>query len=521
MRTFYSLLLWALTMGIAVGQSDLFLVPQPKSIQKKSGVLVLKRDLALSCPAELRKDGRLLEELFALEKEQRGAGKTRVLFSLRSELLEEGYRLVVTEKNISIEAGSPAGIFYGLQTLLQTLHRNEKNQWCFPVVSIEDEPAFAYRGMHLDVSRHFFSVGFIKKYIDALALHKMNRFHWHLTDDQGWRIEIKAYPELTSIGAYRGGSQIGPYSDHRFDTLRYGGFYSQKEIAEVVAYAAERYVTIVPEIEMPGHALAALAAYPQWSCTGNSFSVGQGWGVFEDVFCAGNDSTFLFLETVLSEVMALFPSEYIHIGGDECPKKRWHDCLRCQNRMKTEGLADEHALQSYFIQRIETFLLQNGRKLIGWDEILEGGLAPQATVMSWRGEAGGIAAAQSGHFAIMTPGSPLYFDHYQSKNPTEPHAIGGFNPVEKIYLYSPVPAVLSPQESVFIQGAQGNVWTEYMTTEQHVEYMVHPRMAALSEVLWTGPRKESDLPDFKRRVDVHAQRLEQKGYVVAPHFLPK
>ncbi|NQW41255.1 MAG: family 20 glycosylhydrolase, partial [Cryomorphaceae bacterium] len=388
-----------------------------------------------------------------------------------------------------------------------------------PAMTVRDQPAFAYRGMHLDVCRHFFDVDFVKRYLDLMAEHKMNRFHWHLTEDQGWRIEIKRYPRLTDVGAWRNASQVGPYGDQRFDSTRYGGFYTQDEVREIVAYAAARHITVIPEIELPGHARAALAAYPKLSCRGEELPVATGWGVFDDVFCAGNDSVFTFLEGVLDEVLALFPGEYIHIGGDECPKKRWHDCAKCQARLKAEGLADEHALQSYFIRRIEGYLNSRGRQIIGWDEILEGGLAPNATVMSWRGEAGGIAAAKAGHDAIMTPGKPCYWDHYQSKDPGEPHAIGGFNPVESVFLYNPVPAELSADEAKRILGAQANLWTEYVLTPEQAEYMILPRLLALAEVLWTGPRRSEDLPEFRIRATQRSKLLKARGFNVAPHFL--
>ena len=347
----------------------------------------------------------------------------------------------------------------------------------------------------------------------------MNRFHWHLTEDQGWRIEIKRYPRLTEVGAWRNASQVGPYGDQRFDSTRYGGFYTQDEVREIVAYAAARHITVIPEIELPGHARAALAAYPELSCTGQEQPVATGWGVFDDVYCAGNDSVFTFLEGVLDEVLALFPGEYIHIGGDECPKTRWHDCAKCQKRIETEDLADEHALQSYFIRRIEGYLNSRGRQIIGWDEILEGGLAPNATVMSWRGEAGGIAAAKAGHDAIMTPGTPCYWDHYQSKDPGEPHAIGGFNPVESVYLYNPVPAELSTDEAKHILGAQANLWSEYVLTPEQAEYMILPRQLALAEVLWTGPRRSEGLPEFRVRATQRSRALKARGFNVAPHFL--
>jgi hexosaminidase len=334
----------------------------------------------------------------------------------------------------------------------------------------------------------------------------MNVFHWHLTDDQGWRIEIKKYPKLTGIGAWRNGSMIGHYNEQKFDTIRYGGFYTQEEIKEVVVYAKQKHITIVPEIEMPGHALAALSAYPQYSCIGGSFKVGKAWGVYDDVFCAGNDSTFIFLQNILDEVVNLFPGEYIHIGGDECPKTRWENCERCQRKTKNEKLNNAHELQSYFIQKIEKYLNSKGKKIIGWDEILEGGLAPNAAVMSWRGTEGGIAAAKEKHFVVMTPGSHCYFDHYQGNPRFELLAIGGNTTLEKVYSYEPIPEGLTEEESKYILGAQGNVWTEYMYDEKQVEYMVLPRMLALSEVLWSK-KEQCNLIDFKKRL------LNQIGFL--------
>ncbi|MFN3343800.1 MAG: family 20 glycosylhydrolase [Flavobacteriales bacterium] len=379
----------------------------------------------------------------------------------------------------------------------------------FPTTFVIDQPRFSWRGMHLDVSRHFFPVSFVKRYIDLLSFYKMNVFHWHLTDDQGWRIEIKKYPRLTSVGGWRNGSMLGHYNEHRYDTIRYGGFYTQDEIREVVAYATEHGVTVVPEIEMPGHAMAALAAYPEFSCTRGKFEVGKTWGVYDDVFCT-RDSVFNFLEDVLSEVITLFPSKYIHIGGDEVPKTRWKACSHCQQRMKDEKLKDEHELQSYFIRRIERFVNAKGRQIIGWDEILEGGLAPNAAVMSWRGEEGGIAAVNENHFAVMTPGSHCYFDHYQSYPAGEPVAIGGLTTVQKVYSYEPIPAQLEESKHKFILGAQGNVWTEYINTPADVEYMILPRMLALSEVLWSG-RENRNLAVFLGKIQVHFSWFKNSG----------
>lgn len=421
----------------------------------------------------------------------------------------EGYIIESNKDYIKITANTRDGMFYGMVSILQMMQPNNDGEGSFtvPACKISDQPRFAWRGMHLDVCRHFYGKDFIKKYIDLLALHKMNTFHWHLTEDQGWRIEIKKYPKLTEIGAWRNGSMIGRYSDHNIDTVRYGGYYTQDDIREIVKYAASRHVTIIPEIEMPGHALAALASYPELSCTGGPFEVSKEWGVFEDVYCAGNENTFAFIEDVLTEVCALFPGKYIHIGGDECPKERWKTCPRCQKRIKDEGLKDEHELQSYFIRRIEKFLNSKGKQIIGWDEILEGGLAPNAAVMSWRGEQGGIEAANQQHYVVMTPGSHCYFDHYQGDPELEPLAIGGYTPIEKVYSYDPVPAGLNDSLAKYIMGAQGNVWTEYILDEKHVEYMALPRMSALAEVLWS-PKEKRDQSNFQDRLIEHFDLLD-------------
>ena len=426
----------------------------------------------------------------------------------------EGYRLTVTSDAVTVEAKTPAGLFYGLQTLTQLLFGDHTSGWSVPVVQIVDAPRFAYRGMHLDVGRHFFPVAFVKKYIDLLAMYKMNKFHWHLTEDQGWRIEIKKYPKLTEIGAYRQETVMGKNFE-RFDRpyigdgKPHGGFYTQEEVREVVAYARARYIDVIPEIEMPGHATAALAAYPEFACTDGPFDVPTTWGIFEDVFCP-KEETFQFLEDVLTEVIALFPSQYIHIGGDEVPKVRWQESEVAQEVISREGLADEDELQSYFIKRIESFLQAQGRRLIGWDEILEGGLAPDATVMSWRGMEGGIEAARQGHDVIMTPTSHCYFDYYQADPEQEPLAIRGLTPLEKVYSFEPVPEMLSAEDAEHILGAQGNVWTEYMATTDYVEYMVFPRMLALSEVVWSPPDLRN-WEGFVQRLPDHLRHLDALG----------
>jgi len=416
------------------------------------------------------------------------------------------YHLDVSQNSVSIAGDNEQGVFYGIQTLVQLLPVHPSSALEIPQVKIEDNPRFAYRGLHLDAGRHFFSADFIKKYIDFIALHKMNYFHWHLTEDQGWRIEVKKYPMLTRTGSCRNGTIIGRYPGKGNDSIRYCGYYTQEEIKDVIKYAAARYITIIPEIEMPGHASAALASYPYLGCTGGPYQVQQTWGVFNDVYCAGNDSTFAFLQDVLDEVIALFPSKYIHIGGDECPKTSWKKCPKCQKRIKDNGLKDEHELQSYFIQRMEKYLNSKGKQIIGWDEILEGGLAPNATVMSWRGEKGGIAAAQQHHTVIMTPSTYVYFDYAQKRN-EDSVVIGGYLPVENVYNYEPLPNSLNEAEQKYIIGAQANVWTEYMGNIPKVEYMIFPRLSALSEVLWS-PKNLRDWSDFEKRLTVQFKRYD-------------
>jgi len=430
----------------------------------------------------------------------------------------EGYSLSVSPKTIRISSNAPNGFFYGLQTLYQLLPSDiygkklvERKSWSVPAVLIQDAPRFAYRGLHLDVCRHFFPLEFIKKYIDAMAIHKLNTFHWHLTDDQGWRIEIKKYPRLTEIGSKRDETLVGYYFERfpqQYDGKPYGGFYTQQEAREIVAYAAERFITVIPEIEMPGHAQAAIASYPYLSCTPDSIiKVATKWGIFKDVYCP-SDTTFHFLEDVLTEIMDIFPSKYIHIGGDECLKDRWKSSVQCQALIKSLNLKDENGLQSYFIERIEKFVNSKGRKIIGWDEILDGGLAPNATVMSWRGIAGGIAAAKSGHDVIMTPGNYCYFDKYQADPATEPATIGGYLPLNMVYQYEPVPTELSAEEAKHVLGPQANVWTEYMATTERVEYMIFPRLSAMSEVAWTS-KDIKNWDSFRLRMPAEFERYAQ------------
>ena len=402
----------------------------------------------------------------------------------------ESYSINVNTDQIRITYTSESSCFNALQSLFQLITVvGDNNRFSIPVSFTKDYPSFNWRGLHLDVSRHFFSVEEVKQYLDLMSMYKFNVFHWHLTDDQGWRIEIKRYPKLTSIGAWRDSTIENHYSTfpRTWNTAHYGGFYTQEQIKEVVAYAAARQITVVPEIEMPGHARAALAAYPEYSCNGNKQSVPGLWGVFDDVFCT-KDSTILFLQNILDEVMELFPSPYIHVGGDEVPKTRWKQCPRCQATIKTLALADEHELQSYFIGQMDQYLQAHNRKLIGWDEILEGGLTSGAAVMSWRGTEGGIAAAKQGHFVVMSPGSHCYFDHYQGKSVSEPLAIGGYTPLEKVYDFNPIPEGLKDNEARFILGGQANLWTEYIPTFDQLTYMTYPRAIALSQALWGGTK---------------------------------
>lgn len=418
------------------------------------------------------------------------------------DLPPDGYKIFIDDQQVTISAVNGAGIFYGVQTLLQLIPVTPSNPRLLSQLSITDYPRYKWRGMHLDAARHFFSKDEVKQYIDYLAAYKFNTFHWHLTDDQGWRIEIKKYPKLTETGAWRNGTLIGHYSNHpEFDTIRYGGYYSQDDIREVVAYAHQRFINIVPEIEMPGHSLAALAAYPELSCKNGPFEVGKTWGVYNDVMCP-TEETIVFMQNVLREVMDLFPSPYIHIGGDECPKEQWKESVACQKMMQQLGLKDEAALQSYFTGRIEKFVNESGRKIIGWDEILEGGLSVNAAVMSWRGMQGGFEAASNRHEVVMTPTDFCYFDYYQSKNSKEPLAIGGFIPLEKVYAFEPTPSLLSLENQQYILGGQANVWTEYIPSFSQLQYMIFPRMCAMSEVLWS--KKEiRNYKDFTMRLSAN------------------
>lgn len=522
---------------------DISIIPEPVNIQKNSGTFQLSPTIPIAISEDTPElngiAGYLSNRLHTatwVETEIIGEAApedSAIVLALNPETFTdqpEGYTLSVSPERVEITAGTASGLFHGVQSLLQLLPAQifmddpslvpQNVKWTIPAVEIEDHPRFEYRGMHLDVARHFFPISFVKKYIDLLAMHKMNRFHWHLTEDQGWRIEIKQYPKLTEVGAWRDSTLTGHYGTETYDDIRYGGFYTQDEIREVVQYAKDRHVTVIPEIEMPGHASAALAAYPELGCKPDKdYYVQPTWGIFEDIYCP-SEATFTFLENVLTEVMDIFPSEYIHIGGDEAPKKAWENSELAQKVIEREGLEDEYELQSYFITRIEKFLNRHGRQIIGWDEILEGGLAPNATVMSWRGEAGGIKAAQHGNNVIMTPTSHLYFDYYQAEAKTEPLTIGNFTPLEKTYSYEPVPDTLTKEQAQFVLGAQGNVWTEYMHSGNKVEYMAYPRASALAEVVWS-PKEKRNWEDFLQRLQTHFQRLEMMEVNAAEHYRDK
>lgn len=552
MKTTFTVFLLYLTLSFSAQAqmkentlSDYPIIPKPVALQIQSGKFQIDADTKISGSENLQDEGQYLAKLLS------GLTGKQLVFATNAKAAdiqltlddavaqEEGYRLQVDKDKITITGKTPKGVFYGIQTLRQLMTANAD----IPAVSITDYPRFGYRGMHLDVARHFFPVSFIKEFIDLIAMHKMNTFHWHLTEDQGWRIEIKKYPKLTEVGAYRNGTIVGKLPGKKNDETRYGGFYTQDEVKDIVSYATERHITVIPEIELPGHAGAAIAAYPELSCfpdeptivdndmmskksrelqnNGTPKIVQETWGVMDDVFCAGKEETFTFLEDVLDEVIPLFPAKYIHIGGDECPKGNWKRCPNCQARIKKEGLKDEYHLQSYFVQRIEKYLNSKGKSIIGWDEILEGGLAPNATVMSWRGIKGGIEAAKQNHDVIMTPTGFCYFDYYQvgkDDQKNEPLAIGGYLPVKKVYSYNPVPEALPEHQHKHILGAQGNVWTEYIKTPEQVVYMSVPRMTALSEVVWS-PQDARNWEDFKKRLKVISKTYDKMDLNYAKHAL--
>ena len=494
-------------MFLAVYCSAQNIIPLPNQITNGSGSIRISNLDLFNEPHQVKDDdrvGRRIED-YGIINQMLPSDIQLVSLEETVNNNPEAYELKIEPKRIRIKGGGP-GRFYAQQSLEQLIFNSKGKLKCQTIV---DAPRFKWRGMHLDVSRHFFSVEFIKKYIDILAMHKMNTFHWHLTDDQGWRIEIKKYPKLTQVGGFRKETIVGKnFNPYKGDGKPYGGYYTQEQIKEVVAYAKKRFITVVPEIEMPGHSVAALSAYPQFSCKQQPLEALTQWGISDDIYCS-KDETFEFLFDVLDEVLELFPSKYIHIGGDEAPKVRWKSCTNCQANIKRHGLKDEHELQSYFIKKIDAYLTSKGRNTIGWDEILEGGLALNAAVMSWRGEQGGIDAATQKHNVVMSPGSHCYFDHYQGNKKTEPLAIGGYTTLKKAYSYEPIPTELSTENTSYVMGAQGNVWTEYMETPDHVMYMALPRLCALSEVLWS--KKEArDYPNFVKRLIPHFSLLSTR-----------
>ena len=504
--------------------SAITLFPQPQSLERRAGAF------AINAHTRLFSADRALAETLA-EYLRPATGFDLPAHPLDDDILAdvqnaillvpaaadaslEHYTLTVEPSRALIAAAHRRGFLHGMQTLRQLLpsqimasDQQTGVEWTMPAVAISDAPAFAWRGIHLDVCRHMFPAAFIKKFIDTLAFYKFNTFHWHLTEDQGWRIEIKKYPRLTEVGAYRAETVLLDDSS-KFDGQPYGGFYTQDEVRDIVAYAAERGISIMPEIELPGHSLAALAAYPDLGCIGADYSVRTKWGIEPDIYCAGKDAVFDFLKDVFSEVLELFPSKYIHIGGDEAPKARWKACPACQARIKTEELADEDELQSWFVRQIEGWLNERGRNLVGWDEILEGGLAPNATVMSWRGSAGGIAAANAGHDVIMTPNTYCYLDYYQHEDwNREPPAIAHDLPLKQVWQYQVVPETIAQDKRHHILGGQGNLWTEYIPTADHLEYMAFPRAIAIADVLWNHPA-ERDYSAFLNRLRRHLPCLD-------------
>ncbi|PVY43753.1 beta-N-acetylhexosaminidase [Pontibacter virosus] len=540
MKNRYNLLILYLFLGIILPAQAQHapIIPQPVSLEMKGEGFVLDAHTSIQFKRTNKELAALAQYLanhvknvagYTLPLNKKKAKTIELSLESMADLGPEGYRLSVMPEAIRIRGNTRAGVFYGLQSLIQTLPAIRTNQVLLvPGMEIKDEPRFGWRAMLLDVSRHFYTVEDVKEFIDLLALYKMNTFHWHLTDNEGWRLEIKKYPKLTSVGAWRqeipGSVYYKPDSTYKEPLTgkpyTYGGYYTQEQAREVVAYARARNITVVPEIDVPGHSGAALTAYPEFSCERHQQQAPSSslWNGVTDptkvnlIYCAGNDSSFLFLQDVLQEVMAIFPSEYIHIGGDEVDKSYWKKCPRCQARMAAEGLKNEEELQSYFIRRMEKYLLAHNKKLLGWDEILEGGLAPTATVMSWRGEKGGIAAAKMGHDVVMTPGDPLYFNRHQTGPDGEPYAASySINTLERVYKYNPHPEALNMLERKHVLGAQANIWTEFISSPSHLQYMLLPRMPALAEALWT-PLEEKDFNSFISRLNSgHFQGWEARG----------
>ncbi|WP_132051913.1 beta-N-acetylhexosaminidase [Pseudocnuella soli] len=518
-KFFFALALF--TACAALAQQKHALIPLPKNIVEGKGSFLLTNKIQLhhgkgiaASLTDLALAGIRDASGLQLQAKVGSTAKnaTGIVLQLSQDVAhDEGYVLDVTPAGIVIKAKKEAGLFYGVQTLLQLIPAEGKKT--IPAVHIEDEPRFAWRGMMMDPCRHFWSVDFVKKFIDQLAYHKLNKMHWHLTEDQGWRIEIKKYPRLQTVAAYRNGTQVG-YDRKKADSIRYGGYYTQEQIKEVVAYAAARYIEVIPEIEMPGHSVAAVTAYPNLACNAVSFETGkphevrQTWGVSKDIYCAGNDSVFLFLQDVLKEVMPLFPSKFLHIGGDEAPHEAWAKCAKCQQRMKAEGLKNEAELQSWFVRRMEQFINANGKRIIGWEEIMQGGLSPTATVHSWLGTQSGITASKMGNDIIMSPYSHLYFDGYQAESKIEPQAIGYWVPLDTVYAFDPRHPNMTDEDAKRLLGAQANVWAEFIKSESTFQYMVFPRIDALAEITWT-PREKKDFTDFQQRLQTQLKRYDR------------
>ncbi|MGL4364867.1 MAG: beta-N-acetylhexosaminidase [Bacteroidales bacterium] len=505
------------------------IVPQPVSCEIASnGAFIFKMHTKIYAPNNenyiktAKIFAKQMESIFGFTPiVRKGYKSSDINITQRDDLAQEEYMIEITQTQIKISVGAEQGAAHALQTLRQIILQTIRDEHSarIPQLVIKDKPFFAYRGMMLDVCRHFSPVEEVKRFIDILALHKINKFHWHLTEDQGWRIEIKRYPKLTEYGTTRKETVVGHalYSK-KYDGKPYGEglFYTQDQIKDVVAYATERYIAVIPEIELPGHALAALACFPELGCTGGPYEVSPTWGVFDDVYCAGRETTFEFLQNVLDEVVDLFPSQYIHIGGDECPKARWKKCPNCQARMKVEKLKNEDELQSYFIRRIEQYLKDKNRSIIGWEEILHGGVSPTATIMAWQSAQAGIDAAKLGNQVIMTPTKNYYFDYYQSKDTiNEPFAIGGYVPVSKVYEFDPYDK-LNNNEKKAILGVQANLWREYIKTFEHVEYMTLPRLAALAEGGWSYDRRNYE--SFLERMQSLKVLYDKEGYNYAKHI---
>ena len=526
--------LYALLMILAIssfGQNAYNIIPLPQKLVPQKGNFIFKKGTAITIEnSSFEPIASLLAENIKTASGNTSsiktakAASTGIVFSTNNSLGEEAYILNISSKKIDIQAKTSKGAFYALQSLLQLMPPQiysataSSTELSAPNCNIEDAPRFGYRGLLLDVGRYFFSVDAVKRFIDLMAVYKLNTFHWHLTEDQGWRIEIKKYPLLTSISSVRKESMLGHYKDQKYDKTPHGGFYTQEQIKDVVAYASKKYITIIPEVEMPGHSQAVLAAYPQLGCNQDKmYEVQTKWGVSEDVLCP-REETFTFLQDVLTEVMALFPGQYIHIGGDECPKTQWKQSRFCQDLIKKLNLKNENELQSYFIHRIDQFVTSKGKKLLGWDEILEGGLSPNAMVMSWRGTKGGIEAAKQNHDVVMSPNSYFYIDYYQANSKTEPLAIGGFLPLSKCYSFEPDLPELTAEEAKHVVGIQANLWTEYISTIGYAEYMTYPRALALAEVSWS-PKGTKNYENFKTRLKGHMPSMDAMKINYSKAFL--